>query len=324
MKRFLIFACAVLLSACAPKAPVSVIFDTDMGPDYDDVGALAILHAMADAGEVDILATVSSNKDELAVPCIEVINTYYGRGEIPLGAAKGAAPSMNTWHSGLKWTQELPARYPHKVTGTSQAEDAVAVYRRILSTQPDSSVTIVTVGFLSNLRDLLLSGPDEYSPLSGAELVSAKVRALVSMAGFNAAERREFNVVLDPGAAVCVFSRWPTPIYISGFDIGVKVITGRETAAMEVESPVRDAYRMALAQDDPAGRMSWDQTAVLAAVRGTGDYYTAQSGTMTVDSTGMDTWMPGDGLHYRLIEKMPAADVAAVIEELMMRPSKKR
>ena len=25
-----------------------IIFDTDMGPDYDDVGAIAILHALAD------------------------------------------------------------------------------------------------------------------------------------------------------------------------------------------------------------------------------------------------------------------------------------
>jgi hypothetical protein len=49
-----------------------IIFDTDMGPDYDDVGALAFLHAMADSGKAEILATVTSNKHELVAPSINV------------------------------------------------------------------------------------------------------------------------------------------------------------------------------------------------------------------------------------------------------------
>jgi len=70
-------------SAVECKA-VSVIFDTDMGPDYDDVGALAMLHAMADSGEANILATLSSNMYSNSVPCIEIINRYFGRPDIPL------------------------------------------------------------------------------------------------------------------------------------------------------------------------------------------------------------------------------------------------
>ena len=48
------------LCAAADKAPVKIIFDTDMIGDYDDVGAMAVLHKLADAGECEILATVSS------------------------------------------------------------------------------------------------------------------------------------------------------------------------------------------------------------------------------------------------------------------------
>ena len=43
------------------KQPVPVILDTDIGPDYDDVGAMAVLHALADAGEARPLAVMSSN-----------------------------------------------------------------------------------------------------------------------------------------------------------------------------------------------------------------------------------------------------------------------
>ena len=59
-----------------------IIFDTDLGPDYDDVGALAFLHAMADSGKAEILATISSNKHELVAPSIEIINTYFKRPEL--------------------------------------------------------------------------------------------------------------------------------------------------------------------------------------------------------------------------------------------------
>ncbi len=38
------------------NTPVHVILDTDIGSDCDDAGALAVLHALADRGEVEILA----------------------------------------------------------------------------------------------------------------------------------------------------------------------------------------------------------------------------------------------------------------------------
>ena len=73
----------------ASKEPVKVIFDTDMITDFDDVGALACLHALADAGECEILATVSSTRGNASVGAVEVINRYYGRADLPVGAPKG-------------------------------------------------------------------------------------------------------------------------------------------------------------------------------------------------------------------------------------------
>jgi len=112
--------------------PVSIIFDTDLGPDYDDVGALTMLHALADSGQVNLLATISSNKHEQVIPCIEVINTYFNRPSIPVGAPKSeGGVSLTTWHK-VKWTEVLPAKYPYKTQRTSDAPDAVKVYRKVL------------------------------------------------------------------------------------------------------------------------------------------------------------------------------------------------
>ncbi len=312
---------AAACAACAPKEPpVSLIFDTDMAPDYDDVGALAVLHALADSGEARILATVSSNRLETTVPCIDVINTYFGREEIPLGAPKGEAVSQDTWHKGLRWTSELPARFPHRTGSASQAEDAVAVYRRALAGEPDTSVVVVTVGFFTNLRDLLLSGPDSLSELTGRELVERKVKRLVSMAG-HFPEGLEFNVMMDAPAAAYVMEHWPSPVILSGFEIGEKIITGRRTAAEgPADSPVAEAYRMSLPQDNPAGRNSWDQSAVLVAVRGPEPGFGLERGTLTVDpSDSTDRWTPDpSGRHARLTFRRPPEQIAEQIESLMM------
>src|SRR5512143_3377439 len=104
------------LTGCArertEKEVVRIIFDSDLGPDYDDVGALAFLHAMADSGKAEILATLSSNKHELVVPSIEVINTYFGRPGLPLGAPRSDGVNLN---SPCHWADTLAANYPHSI-----------------------------------------------------------------------------------------------------------------------------------------------------------------------------------------------------------------
>jgi len=325
----LIFICLtfLLLMACSGKTsqptdtlmPVSIIFDTDLGPDYDDVGALTLLHAFADSGQVNLLATISSNKNEQVIPCIEVINTYFNRPSIPVGAPKSeGGVDLTTWHK-VKWTEVLPAKYKHQTAKTSDAPDAVKVYRQILSTQPDHSVVICTVGFFTNLKDLLLSEGDEISSLSGKELVSLKVKHLVSMAGAFP-EGREFNVYCDTPASIVVTGNWPTDIIFSGFEIGNKVLTGKRLVQMDVQNnPVKEAYELCFAEGDPNGRMSWDHTTVLVASKGIEPYYSTERGTIHVDNKGGNTWTPDEnGNHIRLIEKMPPEDVAYIIENYMM------
>ncbi|MDD3108127.1 MAG: nucleoside hydrolase [Alistipes sp.] len=328
MKRLFCLLGISLFLSCAPtQHPVSILFDTDMAPDYDDVGALTLLHALADSGEARILGTITSNRQETSAPCIDVINTYFGRPDLPVGGLHGPGVTMDTWHHGngkpdeseVRWTHALPARFPHKIASTAEAQDAVQLYRSILQAQPDTSVVVITVGFFTNLRDLLASAPDSLSPLSGRELVAQKVKRLVSMAGA-IPQGKEFNILMDAPAAQAVIEQWPTPILFSGFDIGVEILTGASVAAMDApESPVTATYRMCLEQDNPAGRMSWDQTAVLAAVRGADPYFATESGRMSVNANdSTNRWTPDpQGSHVRLLPKMPLPELTATIEALM-------
>lgn len=312
-----LFSTSFLYGQRGNQSAVSVILDTDLGPDYDDVGAIAVLHALADRGEVTPLAVVASNKNELVVPTIDVLNTWFGRPELPTGAPKGPGPSHG---APQKWPEMLVGKYPHKIKKTDDAPDAVETYRKLLASQPDRSVTIVTVGFLTNLKNLLESQPDKTSPLSGRDLVRRKVKELVSMAGAFP-KGREYNVLIDSVASEAVFSKWPTQIILSGFEIGNKIKTGVKVVANErLNSPVKDVYALAMPQSkgDAEGRMSWDQTAVLVAVRGAQPYFGMKRGKMIVEG-GNNTWQDDAmGSHAYLTEAMPVSQVTALIEGLMM------
>ena len=142
----------------AAQGPVRIIFDTDMDSDVDDAGALAMLHALMNRGEVEILAVMISSTSPASAACAGAINTYYGRADIPIGSSK-TGPNAEQWY------HDSVGNFPHDLGSSDDAPDAVALYRKILSAQPDHSVTIVTVGWLTNMADLLNSKPDRYSLL---------------------------------------------------------------------------------------------------------------------------------------------------------------
>jgi inosine-uridine nucleoside N-ribohydrolase len=323
----LFFSAWLVVSGCRPgpgkQDTVKIIFDTDFGPDYDDVGALAFLHAMADSGKAEILAVLSSNQHELVGPSLDVVNTYFGRSGLPLGAPKEKAVNLGAWQH---WPDTLVAKYPHRIQKTSDLPDAVQVYRKTLFYQPDSSVTIVTVGFLTNLAGLLKSGPDSICPLSGTELVSKKVKKLVSMAG-RFPEGKEFNVHMDSTASLFVYENWPTPILFTGFEIGWEIRTGLRLMSMDAEhNPVKDVFSICIpmAEDDKKGRMSWDETAVLIAVYGTKGFFRTVPGKIIIYPDGSNGWTNDPaGKQAYVMQEMPVDQMSRFIEDRMMHMPKR-
>ncbi|GAB3503240.1 nucleoside hydrolase [Spirosoma knui] len=321
---FLLMAGKTGAQSARNTMPVPVIFDTDMGPDYDDVGAITLLHAFADSGQAQILATIASTNYPNVTPVLSVLNTYFGRPNVPIGIPKGpAVTDKDVQH----WSDTLVARYPHKVKSNDEVPDAVALYRQILAKQPDRSVTVVTVGFMTNLANLLASKPDQYSKLPGKELVQQKVKNLVSMAG-KFPSGREYNVFKDTPASKVVFADWPTPVVLSGFEIGEKIHSGlplTQNASIQ-NSPVKDVFRICLplAKEDAGGRMSWDQTAVLVGVKGYTPYYTVKSGRLTLNADGSNGWDDAGKGHQHLVVKMPVLQVEKLINDLMQHQPIKR
>jgi len=302
--------------------PMRVIFDTDFGPDYDDVGALTILHCFADSGYVRILATMASSKHKNAAAAINVFNTYFNRPEIPIGVVSGVAVELGDYQH---WTDSVIRRYPHRIKNNQDALDALGLYRKLLSEQPDHSVTIITVGFLTNLANLLESPEDHFSSLNGHELVSLKVANLVCMAG-RFPSGKEFNLAQDAKSSGKVLADWPTPILFSGFEIGQKIKTGIPLIHDDQirESPVKDVFALCIpmAIEDSAGRMSWDETAVFVAVKGWQNYYDLKTGKCTIHLDGVNEWADGGTSEAHLVEKMPPDQMSTIINHLIMHQPK--
>ena len=314
----------------ADAEPVKVIFDTDMYTDFDDAGALACLHALADAGECEILATISNTRGCLSVAMCEIINAYYGRPDIPVGCVKDiglgnvrSAEHERRYGATVKkyasWVRHLDS---------NDAPDAAEVYRRELSAQPDHSVVICSVGFLTNLRKLMETDRD---------LVARKVKLWVAMACAYP-RGKEYNSMMDPESSRIALERWPTLVVFTDFQYGMDCFAGRAIAESDVTgSPVADVFRgnipsrAEIAKDaahhlrncnGAPGRSAWDETAVLIAVRGTEPLFNVHRGTFRmVGDKGEDEWVPDEenGPHLRVTEKANKLEVGKVIDELICR-----
>ena len=335
-------ACA--LSAMTGMAnPPGVVFDTDMVTDYDDVGALACLHALADEGKCEILATASCTRDNQSVAAVEILNAFYGRPEIPVGCAKGIGvvgvpESHDTERRGHEKYARLAKDYATwvKRPNSNAAPDANAVYRKALAAAPDGSVVFCSVGFMTNLRRLLETGPDAISPLGGRDLVAKKVKSLYAMGG-SYPKGREYNVRNDAESAKIVFARWPTAIYVVDFNLGRDVYSGRGVAerAYPFRNPVHDIFARCLPAretthghcdhgSEDGGRSSWDELTVLAAVTGAEAFFKVVRGGLVVADDGSNTWSDaanaGGALQLDEARGFTRRRLGEILDELIARP----
>ncbi|HET6568313.1 MAG TPA: nucleoside hydrolase [Rhodothermales bacterium] len=323
---FLLALCC--LSLAVKAQPVRLIFDTDMGNDVDDALALAIIHALESRGEAKLLAVTVTKDNKWAAPYIDAVNTFYGRGDVPIGVVKdGKTPDdrdMIRVPAGRR-NADGSYVYPHDLVDGTTAPDAVSVLRKTLAAEPDSAVTIVQVGFSTNLARLLDSGPDQYSPLNGRALVRRKVRLLSMMAGAFPEGNPEYNVVTDIPAARHVFADWPTPIITSGFEVGATILYPVRSILWHYgyvpDHPIVDAYKNLLPM--PYDRPTWDLTAVLYAVRPDGGYFDlSEPGTIGVRDDGCTYLVPArDGQRrYLKVDDIQRARILEAEMELASQP----
>lgn len=299
--RFLLWLAVLALVSCSGQlaksddGPVKLIFETDMGNDVDDVLCQVLINKYVERGSVECLM-VGLNKTGIApAEFVDIVNTFYNHPDIPIGLAKNGVQTPDSTSyafivSNMK-DDDGEALYPRSIADYESLPDAVSLYRKTLAAQEDGSVVIASVGFSTNLAQLMETPADEYSPLDGMELIRKKVKLLAVMAGnFSGSGDPEYNVKVDIGSARKVFEEWPGKIVFSPFELGCQVLYPVSSIQNDFgwageHHPMVDAFKN-YGQTYPSDRPSWDPTTVLFALDGEKWFNISSPVDVTVDENG--------------------------------------
>ena len=311
---------------------VKIIYDTDIGGDCDDAGTLAMLHRLCDKGEAELLAVTHCCSSPYVAGCIDAINTYFNR-RVPIGInyekpLNGGGTYAQILCEGFP-NEYLSNEYPNR----EKFPDTLTVLRQVLANAEDKSVTLVATGTLCSMARLIASEPDDISPLSGKQLVAQKINRTVVMGGrfFESWPMPIFpdgNTTGNPvtwewnirnsglSAAQTVCEEWTGELIFSSYEIGSYIKTMVDyPRRVGLQSPVAMAYEV---HNHGAGRCSWDQTAMLDAVRPNTYWHYHEYGKITVDKELITRWQSDkNGKHTYLLPKTDYEEVRRVIDDLI-------
>jgi len=296
--------------------PRPILVDTDICAAVDDVAALAMANVMHSRGEARLLGVLVDTRGDAGAAAVDVVNTYYGHPDIPIGALQPTDASVCEEYA-HDYVGRLVERFPHDLAGGSSAENAVRLYRKLLAAEKDRSVVILSLGAATNLSALLDSRPDEHSALSGAALVRAKVARMVMMGGqYPRSDTPEFNFALDPAGTRRLMHDWPTPIVFSGGESSIKVGKRVSTQA-PAGSPVRAAFEIGFGAG--IDNDVWDVLPVLYAVRGNRHFTAVRCGFNRIADDGSNQCVPAASENQQYLRfSDPSGQVAASIEDMLL------
>ena len=301
-----------------------VILDTDIGSSTDDLFSLEMLYHYEELGRCRLLGVVVDREGEDCAACADVMNTYFGHPDVPIGLVREGIKNPSVWinYKALP-TYKLENGQPmfkHSVTNYSALPDGWQLYRKLLATQPDRSVSICSTGFVTCLAQLLLSEPDEYSSLTGVELVRQKVKCAYVMGGiFGEAIEPDYNFGQGISFAMDFFRLWPKDVDIvfSPAEVGDPIEYVPEQVISDIAwtdvHPIKQVY---LTCNCNTGQKMWDPMTVIHALEGDALFNISGRGTATITPNAETIFTPSASGNCRY-QKPGTAEWNSVILQMI-------
>ena len=316
----------LLLTACSeddavtldkPQGTVNVIIDTDLGNCTDDLFAMQAAFALRAKGVCRILGVMQDCGEEKCHRLADALMHYYKADDIPLGLVRSGNlhPVECTPYYEIADLvgSDNTLLFPPTDIPLSQRLSGMKLYRKLLSEAADGNVNIVCLGMLTNLGQLMDSEADEYSSLSGMELIQRKVKAVDITGGcFSAVPLRyadasgntqfldvEYNVGGDIPLAKKVIEQWPTPLHLYPLEAGMTFPSVHDRILQQYswqpESPIYQTYsRYNEWERGDVGQYLWDAVATFHCILGE-DYFSCTGPcTVHVDEEGHTTLVASD------------------------------
>ena len=277
-----------------------IIYDTDIGSSTDDLFALEMLYRYEDEGRCRLLGVMVDREGEGNAAFADVMNTYFGHADTPIGLVRDGIKEPKVWidyaHVADTKDGEGQPMFNRSTSDYSSLPDGWQLYRCLLATQPDHSVSIVSVGFVTCLAQLLASEADKYSSLTGVELVRRKVKCIYLQGGvFGEAVEPDFNFAQGITFAKTFFQNWPQEVdmVFSPMEAGQDVEYTPEQVVADVAwtdaHPIKQVYMQC---DCNTGQRMWDVMPVIQAVEGDALFSFSERGTVTLTDKAETIFTP--------------------------------
>ncbi|MCR4823998.1 MAG: nucleoside hydrolase [Bacteroidales bacterium] len=274
---------------------IRIIYDCDMGSSTDDLFALMMLYRYMDMKRCTLLGVIVDRMDRANADAVDVLNNYYGYPDIPIGLEQDGVkdPRIFIPYHNMAYARSVEGKplFKRSVGDDGEYLDGYKLYRKLLARQPDKSVTIASVGFVTCLSRLLQSGPDEYSPLTGVQLVQKKVKNIYMMGGvFGDSFEHDYNFTAAIDYSLKFFELLPKDIDIvfSPGEVGDPLYYSAADIISDMDwtdsHPIKWIYEFLV--EDKFQKM-WDPLAVINAVEGDDIFYElSPRGWVTLTPTG--------------------------------------
>jgi hypothetical protein len=288
------------------KPSAGAFFDSDFAT-VDTLLALGVLHGMAGKNDCRVAIVTMSRPNVAVAGFVDAVERYY-RGPAgnfaqvpPVGMREsggpGETPAAFTAPFAKKKADGTPA-YLNKVSTVIETGDPNTLFRNYLNSQYDQNAFFILAGPATNLAAALAFRGMK-------ELIAAKIKYLVVAGGAFPNGPAETHMKADVAAAKKLFAEWPTPIIMSGNEIGTAFefpgVSIDKEFAIVPDNPIADAYRAW--KPMPYNSPTWAMAAALHAGRPKEGYFKlSDPGIVTVHDDGQTLFAASaSGKHQYLI-----------------------
>ncbi len=295
------------------QQPIQMILDSDFGSSTDDLFALMMLNHYIDDGLVDLKGVIVDREGEKNAGIVDIFNTYYGHPEIPVGLERNGVKNPRCFipYNGICDLKDAKGNPLFKRSlDTAKLPDGYKLYRQLLSKAEDKSIVIVAIGFATTLSQLIESGADEYSNLSGEQLLDKKVKSIYIQSGrFEAGDSLcGYNMRAASRQSAIFYDRLPRSVdlIMSPSNIGDGMNYLPQDVLVDLSTtevnPIKSVYTNYTCD---TGQRMWDTNCLVNAVLGDKEYIMSPRGWVTFVDKGEESLMlfkqdPAGNARYQL------------------------
>ncbi|MCQ2974887.1 MAG: hypothetical protein MJ211_08760 [Bacteroidales bacterium] len=303
----LTFICIVFFNFNS-KAQVNLIYDTEFGNDIDKLGALLLINNFIDSNECNLLGVVCSSSSKSSLHSLHLVNSFCNHNNIPIVESRCQEKSATSNFADI-------IAVDNSISFTDNFfNNSTIMYRKLLASAQDKSVTIIVSANLSSLDALLKSPGDKNSPLTGFQLVRKKVNEVIIVGGIFPSGFGNWHVYDSQYSFIAKVIKKLSIVNVTyiGYELGKSLQSGTIVNSFNKDNYIYECYNhfskyslwtKQRYMGEILNTNSSDQIAVLYAVRNyIGSFWRRKDGKCLVNNDGTNKWKPSTKSNQSYLE----------------------